>query len=186
MDTLAIVKRIEMRLSELGMSKAEFYKKTGISSASFSQWRSGLYKPSEKKLITAAECLGISLDYLVTGTINDGATYLVAGINVYRSVDPNKIKEKISDIDPESYRIVYDVPGLMITVDNDSPISQEEIDKLVKSYQYDLQAKKEQPIVIDGLSFDNVSKEDIETIKAYLALPEEQRRALAVILGIVE
>lgn len=54
------------------------------------------------------------------------------------------------------------------------------------SYFFGWEEKKEQSIVIDGLSFDNVSKEDIETIKAYLALPEERRKALAVILGIAE
>lgn len=67
MDTLAIIKRIEMRLCEIGMSKAEFYKMTGISSASFSQWRTGTYNPTEKKLSSAAICLGVSLNYLVNG-----------------------------------------------------------------------------------------------------------------------
>ena len=65
MDTLAIIKRIEVRISELGMSKADFYKLSGISSASFSQWNTGLYKPSEKKLRSAAECLGVSVEYLL-------------------------------------------------------------------------------------------------------------------------
>lgn len=67
MDTLSIIKRIELRLAELGMSKAEFYKKSGISSASYSQWNTGRYKPSEKKLINAASVLGVSADYLLTG-----------------------------------------------------------------------------------------------------------------------
>ena len=65
MDTLAIIKRIEVRLSEIGMSKADFYSKSGVSSASFSQWKTGLYKPSEKKLMQAAECLGVSYEYLL-------------------------------------------------------------------------------------------------------------------------
>ena len=64
MDTLAIIKRIELRLAELGMSKADFYKLSGISSASFSQWNTGKYKPSENKLRSAAECLGVSFEYL--------------------------------------------------------------------------------------------------------------------------
>lgn len=67
MDTLAIIKRIEIRLSEIGMTKAEFYKKSGISSASFSQWRTGKYKPSEKNLVKAAEVLGVSYSYLLGG-----------------------------------------------------------------------------------------------------------------------
>lgn len=67
MDTLAIIKRIELRLAELGMSKADFYKLSGISSASYSQWNTGKYKPSESKLRSAAECLGVSFEYLCYG-----------------------------------------------------------------------------------------------------------------------
>lgn len=67
MDTLAIIKRIELRLAELGMSKAEFYEKSGISSASYSQWNTGKYNPSRAKLQQAASVLGLDLDYLCFG-----------------------------------------------------------------------------------------------------------------------
>ncbi len=67
MDTLAIVKRIELRLAELGMSKASFYSQTNIKSATFSQWRTGKYNPSEASLVKAAQCLGMSLEYLRDG-----------------------------------------------------------------------------------------------------------------------
>ena len=73
MDTLAIIKRIELRLAEMGMSKADFYKESGISSASYSQWNTGLYKPSEKKLKNAAECLGVPFEYLRDGKISSDA-----------------------------------------------------------------------------------------------------------------
>lgn len=74
MDTLAIIKRIELRLAEMGMSKADFYKESGISSASYSQWNTGLYKPSEKKLKSAAECLGVPLEYLRDGKKSSDAS----------------------------------------------------------------------------------------------------------------
>lgn len=67
MDTLAIIKRIELRIAELGMSKADFYKKSGISSASYSQWNTGKYKPTDVKLQKAAEVLSISFEYLKYG-----------------------------------------------------------------------------------------------------------------------
>ena len=67
MDTLAIIKRIELRLAELGMSKAEFYEKSGISSASYSQWNTGKYNPSMLKLHQAADVLGLDFDYLCYG-----------------------------------------------------------------------------------------------------------------------
>lgn len=46
--------------------------------------------------------------------------------------------------------------------------------------------EREQPTVSDGLSLADVSEEDIKTIKAYLEMPEDQRRALAKILGVSE
>lgn len=67
MDTLAIIKRIELRIAELGMSKADFYKQSGISSASYSQWNTGRYNPTEKKLASAAACLGVTVEYLRDG-----------------------------------------------------------------------------------------------------------------------
>ena len=46
--------------------------------------------------------------------------------------------------------------------------------------------KSEQPTGTDGLSLENVSEDDLKTIKAFLDLPEEQRRALAKLLGVSE
>lgn len=45
-----------------GISKAEFTKKTGVSSATLSQWRKGVYKPSEKAMDAIARFIGAPLD----------------------------------------------------------------------------------------------------------------------------
>lgn len=71
MDILAIIKRIEIRLTELSMSKADFYEKSGISSASYSQWNTGKYKPSKVKLQKAAEVLGLDVNYLCYGIVEN-------------------------------------------------------------------------------------------------------------------
>ena len=72
-DVPNILLRIEMRIAELNMPKQEFYEKSGISSASFSQWNTGAYKPSMKKIKSAAAALDVSVDYLLTG-VNPGDT----------------------------------------------------------------------------------------------------------------
>ena len=46
--------------------------------------------------------------------------------------------------------------------------------------------EKEKSSGAGGLSLEGVSQEDIKTIKAYLDMPEDQRRALAKILGVSE
>lgn len=63
----AVLKRIEIRMAELGMSKEDFYAQSGISSASYSQWNTGAHKPTKKKLADAARVLKVSLEYLLTG-----------------------------------------------------------------------------------------------------------------------
>lgn len=66
-EVKAILSRIEERLVVLGMSKEEFYTKSGISSATYSYWNTNRYKPTPKKLRNAAEVLEVSYEYLVTG-----------------------------------------------------------------------------------------------------------------------
>ena len=56
-----------MRITELGMGKEEFYKKSGISSASFSQWNTGMHAPTKKKIAQAALALNVSVEYLLAG-----------------------------------------------------------------------------------------------------------------------
>lgn len=67
MNVKVILSRIEDRLIALGMSKEEFYKLSGISSATYSYWNTGKYNPTPKKLKSAAEVLGVTYEYLVTG-----------------------------------------------------------------------------------------------------------------------
>lgn len=66
-DVPGMLSRIELRMAELNMSKQSFYEKSGISSASFSQWNTGAYKPSVKKIKSAAKALDTSVEYLLTG-----------------------------------------------------------------------------------------------------------------------
>ena len=66
-DTKRVLRRIELRLTEIDMEKGEFYTKSGISSGSYSQWNTEAHQPSLKKLRAAASVLGVSLEYLLYG-----------------------------------------------------------------------------------------------------------------------
>lgn len=57
-----LVRIVEAELSRRGISKAEFYKSTGISSATFSQWRSGQYDPSPSKVEAIEEFLNVHFE----------------------------------------------------------------------------------------------------------------------------
>lgn len=65
MDVPTILKRIELRIIELGMTKTEFYEKSGISSATYSQWNTNTFQPSKRKLMGAASALKMTYEELV-------------------------------------------------------------------------------------------------------------------------
>lgn len=62
-----IALRIDGLIASAGLKKADFSNKSGISTATLSQWRSGLYYPSQKKLAAASKCLDVSVAYLEYG-----------------------------------------------------------------------------------------------------------------------
>ena len=64
MDGKDIARIIDSELASRGMPKSEFYEKSGVSSATLSQWRTGKYDPTPDKLAKVEMCLGISFaDY---------------------------------------------------------------------------------------------------------------------------
>ena len=62
MDGQGIVKAINMRLAELGMTKADFSQLTGISRSSISQWNTGRNLPSDEALRKINNVLGTSFE----------------------------------------------------------------------------------------------------------------------------
>ena len=66
-DVQSVIRRIEIRLAEIGMTKQEFYEKSGISSGSFSQWNTGKHAPSIKKVQRASSAIGVTTEYLLYG-----------------------------------------------------------------------------------------------------------------------
>lgn len=65
MDGPSFVALVEKELKSRGIAKAEFYSATGISSATFSQWRNGLYAPSSTNIKKVEGFLGIRFDFSI-------------------------------------------------------------------------------------------------------------------------
>ena len=64
MDGKTVVRIVETILADRRISRGEFYKRSGVSSATFSQWRNGVYDPTPEKLEQIEKCLNISFaDY---------------------------------------------------------------------------------------------------------------------------
>lgn len=70
MDRSPIVTRINALLAKKNISKAEFYEKCNLTSASYSNWNTGKTRPKMKNIEKIARFLGITSEYLLYG---DGA-----------------------------------------------------------------------------------------------------------------
>ena len=61
MDDLAFVQIVEAELKKRGIPKERFYKESGISSATMSQWRKRIYSPSSAAIKKIEDYFGIEL-----------------------------------------------------------------------------------------------------------------------------
>nr|DAG66113.1 MAG TPA: helix-turn-helix XRE-family like protein [Caudoviricetes sp.] len=67
MDKSPIVIRINSLLAKKGITKAEFYEKCALTSASYSQWNTGKTKPRLQTIERIAEFLDVPSEYLLYG-----------------------------------------------------------------------------------------------------------------------
>lgn len=63
MDGLSFVQMIEKELKQRNISKEVFYKESGISSATMSQWRKNIYSPSSVAIRKIESYLGIKFSF---------------------------------------------------------------------------------------------------------------------------
>lgn len=66
MDGTTLVAIVEKELKRQKKSKAEFYAAVGITSATFSYWRKGVYSPTPANIKAISEYLGITISYAVS------------------------------------------------------------------------------------------------------------------------
>lgn len=59
MDGLAFVQMVEIELKKRGIPKEQFYRESGISSATMSQWRKRTYSPSSAAIKKIENYLGL-------------------------------------------------------------------------------------------------------------------------------
>ena len=67
MDRSPIVARINTLLAKKNISKAEFYEKCNLTSASYSNWNTGKTRPKMKNIERIARFLGVTSEYLLYG-----------------------------------------------------------------------------------------------------------------------
>lgn len=66
-DAKLLARQIDAYLAANGITKTEFIERTGISSATLSQWRNGKYAPSEKSIEIIEDYMGMPIKALLHG-----------------------------------------------------------------------------------------------------------------------
>ena len=96
----------------------------GLNKSSATYWKKGSI-PSSETLQKLADYFGVSVDYLLNGTIEITSAYIGPGIAIYRNTSPYGINLSVLEDVPEgSYDIKYQDKHTIVTVDKDSPLSE--------------------------------------------------------------
>lgn len=94
MDRSPIVTRINALLAKKNISKAEFYEKCNLTSASYSNWNTGKTRPKMKNIEKIARFLGVTSEYLLYG---DGVDDKI--VQFIRSASAEELTEILRYID---------------------------------------------------------------------------------------
>ena len=91
---MATIDRIITLLNNRNIVPSKMMKELGFSNGLFSQWKSGLQKPSADKIFKIAEYLSVSTDYLLERTDNPDIntnirTGDVSGVNINGNTNTN-------------------------------------------------------------------------------------------------
>lgn len=80
-----------------GLKDADVARATGINKSTFSDWKSGRSKPKNEKLSKIADFLGVSVDYLMSGSSNTEE-----GLSARNEKDIEKaLKETLEQLDSQ-------------------------------------------------------------------------------------
>ena len=78
---IAVYERFLTIMKEKGLTLADVQKRTGISSSTLSCWKAGKYTPKIDKLQKIADCLGVSLEFLISDSKNEENPYKKSSSN---------------------------------------------------------------------------------------------------------
>ena len=131
MDT---IDRINMLLSERGMTGAELSRAIGVSTGTYSQWNKRLTKPSNKNLKKIADVLGVTVTDLTASGLSfasnpmsnisaEALADLVVQKLISAEKNPAELIDRISD---EQYKVIQ-------MVLNAPPEKLEEVSQILKS-----------------------------------------------------
>ena len=164
-----LYKRIEELCSEHGETITSMCKASGASRASLSDLKVGRKQSlSAETLSKIAAHFNVSVDYLLSGCYRSSCTAYPNGITVFYGGTLQDIEERMATKEPGTFRVVYQCPGAVVTVDNDSSATEEQINSVIALYSpnHDVIGKKSSPTLTEKDERDIAR--DLERIMAQL------------------
>ena len=102
MDGKTIVRIVETLLAERRISKNRFYKESGISSATLSQWRTGQHEPTQAKIDLVEKYFEVSLsDYEKAEQLEELRDDLRILLRSASDLPPSSVYQLIAQIERE-------------------------------------------------------------------------------------
>jgi len=129
------VEQIRVARKGLGWTQERLAEAIGVKRSVISKYESGTISPSIDTIQRIATVLGIDISYLLSGDSAVAKSDLAGGVHIYKSATPNKVmREFLNDFSFDSCEIYYNDEYLLIAVENDSVISDDELEKIVAAY----------------------------------------------------
>lgn len=113
MDVAAFMSRYEAILKERKIKKMQFYKDCGFTDAAVSQWRKGKNIPSMKNIKTIADYLGVTVEYLLTGNLEQKENPTVKDGEV-KNLTPDRYGEFLRELPISELMKLYAEMGEVI------------------------------------------------------------------------
>ena len=114
-------------------SQLELAERLNISKSSVNMYERGEREPNSEMLIKIADLFDVSIDFLIGRSVK-GATHYSCGVSVFRA-STQAIMDSLTEIlTPGEFWVAYRAPGILITVDNDSSATDEDIARIVNPY----------------------------------------------------
>lgn len=160
----------------------------GINRSNVTNWKNNGFTPRSDALQKIADYLGVSTDYLLYGGFRSTFTSYANGITAYSGNSTQEIEEMLAERKPGTFRIVFRGVGTIVTVDNDSNATDDQINSVIAIYDHDHEHHKKAPTVsgerdiLDDVDlafygeYKELSEDDKETVRDMVRLMRERRK----------
>lgn len=129
------MEQIRVARKEQGWTQEKLAEAIGVKRSVISKYESGAISPSIDTIQRIAVALGTDISYLLSGDSAVARTDLAGGIHVYKSASPNKVMRAfLSDFSLNSCEFYYQDEYLLIAVENNSDVTDEELEQIVSAY----------------------------------------------------